>query len=274
MIGFAAPNRGWVGVRLMAGKFEKVSRSQISVGPDLATAITKHLADCSTDLFHIPVVRRMITAARLKSVKPEAIEEFGKRDRSVIDNAVSYNKQQLLELAALERPRLLIDVLTSIHYIFEHIGELKVLCVGPRTESEIFMLMAAGFKPDNIRGLDLISYSDFIDVGDMHDMPYDDDTFDVVILGWVIGYSKDCKKVADEVVRVAKPGGYVAVGVERPAKRNKPKGGILDGATYFKTTKELEALFAGNVETVLFRHDVHRNMRDKVCHLMLVMELH
>ena len=43
------------------------------------------------------------------------------------------------------------------------------------------MLTSAGFDPANIRGLDLISYSSMVDVGDMHDLPYEDDSFDIVI---------------------------------------------------------------------------------------------
>lgn len=255
-------------------KKKKLSRTEFNFGPELVNAINKHLMEHSADLFHVPMVRRMITASRLKSVKPEGFEICKKRNRSVVADTVSYNKQQLLKLAALERPRFLIDVLTSIYYVFEHIGEMKVLCVGPRTESEIFMLMAAGFKSGNIQGLDLISYSDFVDVGDMHDMLYEDDSFDIVILGWVLGYSKDCQRVADEVVRVTKPGGYVAVGVERTPDRGKPQDGSLRDATYFETTAEIEALFEGHVASVLFRHDVHRRMWDTMCHLMLVMELH
>ncbi len=37
----------------------------------------------------------------------------------------------------------------------------------------------------NIRGLDLFSCSPRIDVGDMHDMRYADNSFDVIFLGWV-----------------------------------------------------------------------------------------
>lgn len=259
---------------MSSGNSKKCSRSDFDLGPEIASAISQHLAENPLDLFHIPVVRRMITATRLNSVGADAIEAFEDHDQAVIEHTVEYNKKQLEDFSALERPRLLINTLTSIHYVFQNIGDLKVLCVGPRTEAEIFMLLAAGFKTDNVRGLDLISYSDYVDLGDMHAMPYEDDSFDIVILGWVIGYSHDCQKVADEAVRVTKPGGYVAVGVERdPTKVGELHGYRLDGS-YFETTEEIEKLFDGQVETVLFRHDVHRRMQDVMCHLMLVMELH
>lgn len=253
---------------------KKCSRSNFDLGPELGAAINQYMAEHPLDLFHIPVIRRMIVATRFNSVGADAIEAFEEHDPAVIAHTIEYNMKQLEDFAALERPRFLINTLTSILYVFENIGDLKVLCVGPRTEAEIFMLLAAGFKPDNVRGLDLISYSDYVDLGDMHAMPYEDDSFDIVILGWVIAYSHDSQKVADEVVRVTKPGGYVAVGVERdPAKGEELHGYKLDPTT-FETTEDIEKLFDGHVETVLFRHDVHRRMRDVMCHLMLVMELH
>ncbi|NQU60255.1 MAG: class I SAM-dependent methyltransferase [Rhodospirillales bacterium] len=258
----------------MGGK-NKVTRGKFDMTNELVAAINQHIVEHPLDLFHIPTIRRMITGVRAKSVDPESFEIFENYDSGVIEHTVEYNRDQLLEFAALERPRLLINPLTSIHYINENIDELKILCVGPRTESEIFMLLAAGFKPDNVHGLDLISYSDYVDVGDMHDMPYEDDSFDIVFLGWVIGYSKECQKIADETIRVTKPGGYVAVGVERepPMKVSEPLHGVTLDGTDFETTNEILALFDGHVHSVPFRHDVHRKMQDKMCHLMVIAEL-
>lgn len=87
--------------------------------------------------------------------------------------------------------------------------EAKVLSIGPRTEGEIFCLRGYGFKPKNIRGLDLISYSPYIDVGDMHAMPYPDNTYDVIISSCVLGYSLDPQQACDEISRVAKDGALI-----------------------------------------------------------------
>lgn len=45
-------------------------------------------------------------------------------------------------------------------------------------------------------------------------MPYEDNTFDVVICGWTISYSQNPKKAASEMVRVAKNGGIIGIAVD------------------------------------------------------------
>ncbi|MBI2584805.1 MAG: class I SAM-dependent methyltransferase [Rhodospirillales bacterium] len=160
--------------------------------------------------------------------------------------------------------------------MFRNAHDLKVLSIGPRSETELFMLYAAEFHPDNVRGLDIVSYSELVDLGDMHHMPYPDNSFDVIILGWVLGYSHAPQKVANEVMRVAKPGAYVAIGCERapPKERQKPsKSGIVLEGTYFESTQQYVDLFKDRVYDVPVRHEVHRKMQDQTCHVMAVIEL-
>lgn len=45
----------------------------------------------------------------------------------------------------------------------------------------------------------------------MHALPYPDRAFDIVISGWVLGYSKDPQRAVDEMVRVTRPGGLIAI---------------------------------------------------------------
>src|SRR5262249_51409300 len=81
--------------------------------------------------------------------------------------------------------------------------------IGPRSEIEIFALLAAGFHSDRIRALDLFSCSPYVEVGDMHAMPYGDNSFDVVFLGWVLAYSQDPARAAREITRVCRNGAIV-----------------------------------------------------------------
>lgn len=251
---------------------KKLSRSQFAMPPEVAAATNNHLASHPLDLFHIPAVRQFFTQYRYKTAADDTFEAYVAPDGAVLDKTIEYNKEQLLAGAALERPRFLIDVVKSLYYVFQNVGGLKVLCVGPRTENEIFMLLAAGFTPENVRGLDLISYSEFVDCGDMHAMPYADASFDIVILGWVVGYSKEPRRVAAETLRVLKPGGIVAMGEECEPPAADRDGRYIFGDSAFRSVDEMLAIFGDAVRHVYFRHDVHPTMTERVCHLMTVFD--
>lgn len=233
-----------------------------------------------SQLFRIPSVLQHITATRIDRLKPEDINGFYDHGDGVSENTVDYNIEGIKGKWALHRPMLLANILTSCDWITLNAGSADLLTIGPRTEAELFYLVAVGFNSLKIRALDLVSYSPFVDLGDMHDMPYDDNSFDVVILGWVLAYSNDNKKAADEVIRVARPGAFIAIGCEYSplnkeeitellAKDNLSKG----SGTRFDSTEEILSLFEGNVERVIFRHDVHPDMRDQTGSIMTVFRL-
>lgn len=109
----------------------------------------------------------------------------------------------------IRRMRMLLGALTSI----ETLGSSsKILIIGPRTESDIFILRGLGFE--NITAIDLISYSPLINLGDMHQIPHSDNSFDAVICGWTISYSANPKLAASEMYRVLVNNGLIAIGLE------------------------------------------------------------
>ncbi len=259
---------------------DKCRRNEFSLPHSLLANFEAFIQQNPSMLFRLPEVRNEIVMARLDSVDLDQMETTDQIDPAAVTEAFEYNKEMLRNIAnhpqSLLRPKLLIEVLSNISYIYQHRGEMKVLCVGPRTEAEFFMLLGEGFNHQNLTGLDLMSYSEFVDVGDMHAMPYDDNSFDIVFLGWVLTYSKDMQQVANECIRVAKPGAYVAVGVEAEPHRDDRSlyGHTLSDAPNIDTTDEIVELFEGYVYAVPFRHDVHRSKQGKeVDHVMVVMEL-
>lgn len=98
----------------------------------------------------------------------------------------------------------------SLKYSSHEISRKKVLIIGPRNESEIFNFRSYGFTPNNITAVDLFSYSNLIELGDMHNLKYHDSQFDLVYAGWVISYSEDRFRAIDEMLRVCKVGGEIA----------------------------------------------------------------
>tara|TARA_Y100000591_G_C21706988_1_gene631354 strand:+ start:173 stop:910 length:738 start_codon:yes stop_codon:yes gene_type:complete len=88
---------------------------------------------------------------------------------------------------------------------------MRVLTIGPRDESELFALVALGFQLKNITGLDIQKYSNLITLGDAIDLPFEDNSFDLVIIGKMIVYSDKPDKVINETIRVLKNGGIVSM---------------------------------------------------------------
>ncbi len=249
---------------------------ELTLDPEDLKWINDHLKLKPGDLFHIPHVRSYMAVSRLAKVGPDNVRTHSMHADAVIENTLHHNMKGLMEMSAFDRPSLLIDPLLGIYYIVQNAWELKVLSVGPRSEAELLNLFSRGFQPENVVGLDLISYSEFVDLGDMHQMPYDDNSFDVVILGWVLAYSSDCAGVAREVIRVAKPNAYVAVGCERDprsAEELEKEDGYVLPSTRFETTEDILQLFEGHIKTVPFRHDPDERMMDQVSHVTAILQL-
>ena len=90
-------------------------------------------------------------------------------------------------------------LLCSVKAIETVIEESEILMIGPRTESDIFKLFGL-FPKSKITGVDLISYSKHIQLGDAHELEFNDNKFDVTISGWVISYTKTPMKMISEMV--------------------------------------------------------------------------
>jgi SAM-dependent methyltransferase len=94
----------------------------------------------------------------------------------------------------------------------------RVLIVGPRTEDDILWARSIGLV--NTTGLDLFTYSGLVGLGDIHRTDFPDDSFDAVLLGWMISYSTEPEGVVRECRRILKPGGFLGIGIEsNPSQR-------------------------------------------------------
>ena len=123
----------------------------------------------------------------------------------------------------------------------------KVLSVGPRLESEVFTLFANGFRMQNIKSIDLQTYTNLIDLGDMLKMPYEDNSFDIIIVGWVLAYTDKVEEAINELVRVAKNGSLISIGISH-------KPDIQLSKIPLKSSKEIISYFGDNLNEVYFSH--------------------
>lgn len=138
----------------------------------------------------------------------------------------------------------------------------SVLIIGPRNENDLLIASTYLNLPmRDIRGLDLISYSRQIDLGDMHQMPYEDNSFDIVICGWTLSYSGRPDVLAQEMVRVCRTGGTIAIGVEYS---NMDEAGYeqllgyslaIPGLERVNSVEAIHDLFGDVIDQHFFSHD-------------------
>lgn len=226
----------------------------------------------------VPSVRHSITLSRLQRLETGGVHLIGNPNPAVIENTIEHNLKGLA--VCLDRPERLLGILPSMQYVRANLQNLRVLTVGPRSESELFFLISLGFKPENIRGLDLISYSSSVDLGDMHDMPYGAAEFDIIALSGCLGYSTDNAQVVREVLRVAKHHAIVAILEEYNPKTNErlmAEGCLLKTERpRYNTCEDLLKLFDGHIQAVAFRHDITHVppfMLDQTIELIVVFTL-
>lgn len=217
------------------------------------------LASHPTDLLLSPACRQYLAKDQFEK-RGAPVSVFADVAAGTMPGTVSHNRVEIDSgaFASAARTLRLINPLSSIQDVFLRAANMKVLSIGPRTEMELLHLVGVGFHPKNITAVDLISTSPWIELGDMHALPYADRSFDVVISGWVLGYSKDGQKAVDELVRVTKDGGLVAIGctynpiaadIEYKDESAKIQGRI------FRRVDEIKALLGPALGPVYFQHE-------------------
>lgn len=184
-----------------------------------------------------------------------------------------------------DRINLLIDPISRIEKLDKN---SKILIIGPRNEHDLYLLNSQGFPMKNITGLDLISYSSKIVLGDMHAIPFDENAFDAVIFGWTLSYSSTPKKAIDEIIRVTKSGGIVAIGVEYSKLTKEDSESLLGYSIQehdllkerINSTNQIIQLFEQNAGHVYFNHDApmkrshsSKNRIDNVSNVAVVLEV-
>lgn len=209
-------------------------------------------------LLEFSIGRRFLAETRLKqSQRDGTIEQkVYNPSNSFAPNVISYNLETLYTSVGLERPKFLIQPITGIEKVWRNLPNLDVLSIGPRSEIEIFLLLANGFSLDRIRALDLISYSPYVDLGDMHDMPYEDNSFDITIAGWVMSYSSDAQQMADEIMRTSRPGGIVAIACDYSDMDHEMD--YPHDCTHVTSSQQILDYFGDRVKSVYFRQDPER----------------
>jgi hypothetical protein len=218
------------------------------------------------NLLEIASVRSWLAARRYRDLKADTEIERLDENEFVVPHTIQYNERTLESYVALDRSAAMIFPLRSIGRVAENVANLRVLSIGPRTEMELFALLAAGFRLENIELIDLFSYSPYFKLGDMHNLPYEANSFDVIILGFVLGYSTRPEVAVKEVLRVAKDRATISIGHGRQQTSTAPADPAPGGrdslelcVTYsVETTDDLLNFFRNNLGQIYFRCEAEK----------------
>jgi SAM-dependent methyltransferase len=169
------------------------------------------------------------------------------RSKSFLDKVASYNQSQIWTWHRVRTEKLM----AVLRCIDDLPKDARMLIVGPRNEAELLLLHLYGFRLEHQRAIDIFSYSPKIELMDMHDIKFADNTFDVVYSAWTLRYSYDLKKACSELVRVAKPGGMVVTGFSHSKLNTDVTGALIEGGL-----SELHQMFEPHVDWVYWQESL------------------
>ncbi len=149
----------------------------------------------------------------------------------------------------------------------------KILSVGPRNEGELFLIRSLGFKWKNISSIDLISYSNLTELGDIHKSRYLDNFFDIIVCGWVLSYSNNYEKSLEELLRITKNKGLISIGftyIPREIDKNREYD---DRTIILDTTEQILEKYKNNIEHVYFNFDAMKSNPNQKRHSILILRV-
>ena len=222
--------------------------------PLLMTVIWWKLRSDPNCLLQVSEIRQVIAKYRADALIRKGVKKTDASHGAIATNTLEYNLQGAVTASALDRPQIMFGVVCGIERVNRHRASMDVLSVGPRSEIEIFGMLGAGFSMDRIKAVDLFSYSPYVDIGDMHHLPYPDSSFDIIFLGWVLSYSRDQQAVAKEIMRVARDRSIIVLAGDY-SDDSQNRAVFENTTSHMQSVEQLLALFEDSVCNVYFRHD-------------------
>lgn len=193
----------------------------------------KNLTNAMTSLLSSEYIRIIVGYVRwfyfvkiLNKLKTYNDSTANSIDKTLSHNLIVFDKFPLTDFA-MKRMSNLLNAVGGLEALN---SKSHFLIIGPRTESDILRLKGL-FYTKNISAIDLITYSPWIKLQDMHELKFEKDQFDCIICGWTISYSSNPSLALSNMVNVVKNKGFIALGVEHavynapiiPKKNNDPR---------------------------------------------------
>lgn len=160
------------------------------------------------DLFRAPIISFVI-AQGLRVFRPRRLSAFKSKTKQIHHEEYSKSHVSRILIRPLTRSTIPISLASAISW--PQTNSHAILLVGPRYESDYFLLRGYGFSANKIKLLDQFSTSPRIEVGDAHEMRFADETFDIVILSWCLAYSGQPARMVGEAWRTLKANGVLII---------------------------------------------------------------
>lgn len=135
------------------------------------------------------------------------------------------------------------------------ISNLKVLCIGCRSVEEINYFRSVGVK--EVLGIDLFSESEKIIIMDMHNMTFEDNSFDIIFSSHSLEHARDYKKAISEFIRVAKDGAIFII--EVPVNYKTRGADLWD----FKSLENIKSIFQEHIIQILYE-ELEKKMENSI----------
>lgn len=192
-----------------------------------------------TRLLIIPELRTKFCKFRWKARKRQLtfLDTLGPEVRQTV---IEHNLTAFNYDAAFGCGNRMANLMYPLSILIQNKASAKVLIVGPRTEDDIYLAKALGLV--NTKGVDLFSYSPYVELGDCHDLPFEREEFDAVVMGWVIAYCGDPHLALREAQRVLKPEGFLAIGWEWVPANQKENNLHIRGNTVNEVSEYLDEI--------------------------------
>lgn len=120
------------------------------------------------------------------------------------DNYDEYKRRQWKEVDRLYELKLFskhVEIISEFHLSEEEKKEKNILCIGSRYGIEVEAFTQLGYS--KIKAIDIYPRAEFIDEGDMHNLPYLDNTFNMVYTHHSLDHSLFPKIALKEMYRVS-----------------------------------------------------------------------
>ncbi len=138
----------------------------------------------------------------------------------------------------------------KVHNFFKKKGvafqDLSVLCIGCRSTQELESFDNLGFGI--VKGIDIYSIHERIELMDMHELKFPNNSFNCIYMADVIEHSYDINKVISEVIRVSKTNALLCILAPFNFQVNSPRH-----YTDFESPEKLISMFRGAVNEIVYK---------------------